>query len=201
MTSLDGADAIPLDGRRRRRVENREAVVGALLELFEAAGSIPTVAEVAERAGISPRSVFRYFDDVEALTRAAIEVRFREAMTLGVLTPPIPAGIDDRIDLIAESRVRLFAFMGSTARLARSAAQQNPLVAETIAHARGLMREQIARLFSAELDALGPAGPDRLAALDLLLSFESVDLMLSDQGRSHAEAARVLAAATAALLR
>src|SRR5688500_3891186 len=62
-----------VDGRRLRRQQNREAVIDALIELFEEGSYTPSSAEVAERAGISPRSLFRYFDDVDDLNRAAVD--------------------------------------------------------------------------------------------------------------------------------
>src|SRR3954469_16657881 len=62
-----------VDGRRLRREQNREAVVDALVALFEEGSYTPSTNEIAERAGISPRSLFRYFDDADDLTRAAIE--------------------------------------------------------------------------------------------------------------------------------
>ena len=108
MSSADDALVLPLDGRHRRRVENSEAAVRAMIELFEETGSLPTVAEVAGRAGISPRSVFRYFEDVDALTRAAIDKRFREAAAYGILLS-IPDDLDDRIDLLAKTRADMFA--------------------------------------------------------------------------------------------
>ena len=62
--------APPTDGRARRRERNREAVVAALLELYREGRLQPSADEVAERAGVSVRSVFRYLDDTEAMVRA-----------------------------------------------------------------------------------------------------------------------------------
>ena len=60
------------DGRNQRRDRNRDAVVTALLELYREGQLGPSAEEIAARAGISVRSLFRYFDDVDALVRAAI---------------------------------------------------------------------------------------------------------------------------------
>ena len=60
------------DGRNQRRDRNREAVVRALLELYREGNLGPSADEIAARAGISARSLFRYFDDVDTLVRAAI---------------------------------------------------------------------------------------------------------------------------------
>src|SRR6476646_5446926 len=62
-----------VDGRRLRREQNREAVIDALVALFDEGDYTPSTATIAGRAGISPRSLFRYFDDVDDLNQAAIE--------------------------------------------------------------------------------------------------------------------------------
>ena len=51
-----------VDGRRERRAGNRQAALDALVELFGDDRFQPSTAEIAERAGISARSLFRYFD-------------------------------------------------------------------------------------------------------------------------------------------
>ena len=75
----------PDDGRRRRREKNRDAVIEALLGLVRGGDLDPTVVKIAERAGVSHRSVFRYFDDFNDLGRTAIEQQFRETLPLGVI--------------------------------------------------------------------------------------------------------------------
>src|SRR5580692_8817356 len=70
------------DGRRLRREQNREAVLSAMGELFAEGLYQPNVNEIAERAGLSPRSLFRYFDDVDDLHRATIEGQLAAARPL-----------------------------------------------------------------------------------------------------------------------
>ena len=65
-TASDGTAG---DGRRLRRDRNRTAVVDALLDLYGESNLRPSTAEIAERAGLSHRSLFRYFDDFEDLCR------------------------------------------------------------------------------------------------------------------------------------
>lgn len=50
------------DLRERRRLDTRNDIAAAAIELFEAKGVAgTTVDEIAQRAGISPRTFFRYF--------------------------------------------------------------------------------------------------------------------------------------------
>jgi AcrR family transcriptional regulator len=188
----------PVDGRHRRRVENLEAVVEATLELISENGALPTVAEVAERAGISQRSVFRYFDDVDQLTRAAVDARFRQGAALVGMPSPIPVALDDRLRELAASRSRLFEFLGPTARVVRTRLVDNPVLIESVERSRHALRSQLREVLAPELEAAG--GEVTLAALDVVYSFEAWDLLRRDQGLSPEEAAAVLVAAASALL-
>ncbi|MBV8463124.1 MAG: helix-turn-helix transcriptional regulator, partial [Acidimicrobiales bacterium] len=69
---LGGDAADETDGRRRRRLTNRGTVVDALLDLYREGNLRPSTDEIAERAGLSPRSLFRYFEDVDDLAGAAV---------------------------------------------------------------------------------------------------------------------------------
>ena len=199
MSNAEHAQVLPRDGRHRRRVENSDAAVRAMIELFEETGSLPTVAEVAVRAGISPRSVFRYFEDVDALARAAVDARFREAASYAVL-PTMPADLDRRIDLLTATRANLYDFVGSTARLVRNRLADHPIVIETVSRSRSLLRLQIQQVFAPELDGLGGESGTVLDLLDVLYSLETWNLLLESQGHSVDEARRTLATATRRLL-
>ena len=100
------------DGRQLRRERNREAVVEALLDLYREGNLRPSTEEIATRAGLSPRSLFRYFDDVDDLTRTAVRHQHERAQHL----VPIGAGphepLADRVDTLVAQRFRLFDAVG-----------------------------------------------------------------------------------------
>ncbi len=58
-----------VDGRVERRERNRAAVVDAMVSLLDEGVLDVTLERAAERAGVSVRSVFRYFDGVDDLRR------------------------------------------------------------------------------------------------------------------------------------
>src|SRR5688572_5375597 len=68
-----------LDGRRARREQNVDAVVESMLDLLGEGQLNPGAAAVAERSGVSLRSVFRYFDDMDSLTERAIARQMERA--------------------------------------------------------------------------------------------------------------------------
>ena len=168
---------------------NRSAVVDALLELFRVGNVSPASAEIAERAGISARSVFRYFDDIDDLCRTAIGRQFDRLRPL--LSLELPEGTDTRtkIRLLVEQRVTLFDGMGMVGVVARLRAPSQPLVAAQLAQARSFLRHQVKRAFADELAELGsPASAAVLAVADVVCSFESYQLMRADQMLSRARA-------------
>src|SRR4051794_7539538 len=59
------------DGRTARSQRTRDSVVEALLDLLNAGNPRPTAREIAEQAGVSLRSVYVHFDDLEDLFLAA----------------------------------------------------------------------------------------------------------------------------------
>lgn len=57
------------DGRRARSVASRSRIIEAMVELIAAGNPNPSAATVAERAGITLRSVYRLFEDKESILR------------------------------------------------------------------------------------------------------------------------------------
>ncbi|MGI9600359.1 MAG: TetR/AcrR family transcriptional regulator, partial [Acidimicrobiales bacterium] len=181
------------DGRRARRDRNRDAVVDALLGLFCDGNLAPTVAEVAARSEVSHRSVFRYFEDIDELGRAAVE---RQQSRVGHLMqiPDIGEGsLPERIDAIVGQRMALYEEVKATARVARLRAPFQPVIAASLAASRALLYDQVRIHFDAELSAMDEAdADDTAAAVDVLLSFESCELLRESHQRSVDATASVL---------
>ena len=59
-----------VDGRRRRSERSRDSIVGAMIDLVGGGAITPSAEEVAARAGVGLRSVFRHFRDMESLFSA-----------------------------------------------------------------------------------------------------------------------------------
>ena len=189
------------DGRRQRRDRNRNAVVDAVLELVSEGELAPGAEAVAARAGLSARSVFRYFEDLDDLCRAGI------AKQLAAVRPYLHPAVEvdgplaDRVDAIVAQRTRLYTAMGNVGTFARQRAPFQPLVAEQLTAARRLLRERLRSVLAPELATLDAPDADVLvAAADVLCSFEAFHLLLDDHGRSPDDATTVMAAGVRALL-
>jgi AcrR family transcriptional regulator len=189
-----------IDGRRLRREQNRTAVLDALLELFRDGTYDPSSAEIAERAGLSPRSLFRYFDDIDDLHRAAIEANLALARPLVVIHTAPDAPTPAKIETVVDARMRLYRTIAPGARAGRILASRRPLVAHQLTQNRAFLRDQIASIFAAELARLAPpAAATALALADVLCSFESWDLLIDEQGLAVADARRALVTGLAAV--
>jgi TetR/AcrR family transcriptional regulator of autoinduction and epiphytic fitness len=186
-----------IDGRRLRREQNREAVHDALAELFSEGFYQPSANEIAERAGISPRSLFRYFDDIDDLNRATIERHLAAARPQVDIDIEPDASTRAKVECVVEARVRLFETIAPAARAARGYALRHPVVAAQVRESRLHLRDQVHRLFAPELEG------DRatlLPALDALCSFETCELLRFDQGLSRPKTVSALVRAVTALL-
>jgi AcrR family transcriptional regulator len=62
-----------IDGRTLRGERNRQALLDAALEMLEEGNLAPSAQEIAERAGVGLRGVFRHFGDMEGLFVATEE--------------------------------------------------------------------------------------------------------------------------------
>jgi AcrR family transcriptional regulator len=189
------------DGRRLRRALNREAVVDALLDLYSEGNLRPGTDEIAERAGISPRSLFRYFEDTDDLAGEAVSRQLARALPLVQIDIGPDAEFADRVQALVDQRFRLFEAVGQAAHVTRLRAPFQPRLAETLTENRRFLRSQIRTLFAGELAAMDD---DRahsvLAAADVLATFESYQLLTTDRGFPVADAKAVMARALATLL-
>jgi AcrR family transcriptional regulator len=182
VTSEGAATPTDLDGRRARRGRNRETVVDALLELFREGDLNPSVATVAERSGVSLRSVFRYFDDLEEMGRIAIQRHAEQIAPLFHLDQIGQGPRADRIDRIIRARIALYGEVAPIVRATMLRAPFQPVIAEGLAFRRLVLRDQVEQQFAPELETLSSAERDAVAAaIDALLSFETMEIWRTDR--------------------
>jgi AcrR family transcriptional regulator len=192
---------VETDGRRLRRAMNREAVVDALLDLYREGSLRPGTDEIAERAGISPRSLFRYFEDTDDLVGEAITRQLARALPIVQVDAHADDPFADRVRALVDQRFRLFDAVGQAAYATRLRAPFQPRLAEILAESRRFLRGQLRTLFAAELSAMGAQRAEwSMAAADVLATFESYQLLTADQGCSAGEAKQVMVESLSVLL-
>ncbi len=202
-TTSDLFDEVPEDGRRARRHRSRDLVVDALLDLLGEDRGRPTAQQVAERSGVSLRSIFRIFDDVETLHTAAATRQLSRVRHLFV-DVPAAGSLSDRIDAMLKINSRLYESVAPIRRAALRAAPESAPLQEQLRRVRGWLRAEIDRVFAMELrqreGTRGTNDADVAAAVEVLMSFEAWDQMRTTQELSVEDAARVVRGAAQHLL-
>ena len=189
------------DGRRLRRDRNRDAVVEALLTLYGEGNLDPSSAEIAERAGLSPRSLFRYFDDIDDLCRAAVVAQIQRVKHLFDIPVDATHPLTERIAALVEQRLSLYEAIEPAATVSRLRAPFQPVLADELAITRAALRKQVRDVMTPELEAMETDRAETtLSAMDVLCSFESYQLMRGGQHLTGSDIAATLTAALAALL-
>lgn len=182
-----------IDGRTARRNRNKDAVLDALIELARDGNDEPSIEAVAERAGVSYRSVYRYFDDRTDLMLSAI------ARVMGDLWPIFDVEnlgegpLDDRIQRLIAVRLAAYRQLAPLTRSAVRRRVNEPAVAAGYDRVREYLRDQLAQQFQPELAAM-PAGESEvaLAALDTMFQFEALDYLAKYDALDDAALTRVL---------
>jgi AcrR family transcriptional regulator len=167
---------LPTDGRVQRSERSREAIVQAMLELIREGTLSPTAQQVAERADVGVRTVFRHFSDMDTLFATMNERLTDEVDTLFVGEVQI-GPFEERLEALVERRLVLFEkltpFLRSSAlQRARSAFLQ----AQHDRNVRALRRDL--RRWLPEIES---ASPEIADGLEMVLSFEAFNRLRLDQ--------------------
>ena len=182
MTSIP---ASTVDGRSLRRERNRQDIVDALLGLIENGETEISAALIASKAGLSERSIFRYFDDVNDLYRSVCDLAFSKEIEYALIDDAGIGSLDTKIENFINQRVRIYTMNEKIAPAARSFAVKNPIIKNQLVFGRKLLRTQIIKHFSEELSAFDKQQQQAaVAIIDSLTTFESYDMMRSDQKMS-----------------
>lgn len=171
-TSRDGNVTLRPDGRRVRGERNKDAVVEALLSLYEAGEVEPSMARVAELAGVSERSVFRYFEDKEDLIGAAIDLQLgRVGHLFSGLS--VDGNFEQRLEDILDHRIRIFDAIAGAMRASEFLEHRSATIRKAIDTRRSLMRGQAVDQFRPELNRHHDQ-QNASRAIDIALSLETI---------------------------
>jgi TetR/AcrR family transcriptional regulator, regulator of autoinduction and epiphytic fitness len=188
------------DGRTARAERTRQALVEALLGILDAGNPKPTAVEIAERAGVSERSLFQHFPDREALFEAVARQQYERVMpTLHPVDASLP--LAERIDRFTRQRARLYELIGGVRRAALLIEHESPAVAGWLATARRAKAAEAERVFRRELEAIAPDEREPLrAALVAVCAWPAWESWRTHQRLGVSRARAAMAAALEALL-
>lgn len=198
---LDEEPTTPIDGRSARRQRNIDAVVDATLSMFAEESMFPTMEQVAQRSGLSLRSLYRYFADPADLLDEAIRRTQEIGNEFSQLDDPGEGPLEQRVADFAAMRLRLFERMAPVYRATMANAARHPRILANQTRARDRLRAQFELQFAPELSAMSDERRQAaLSAGDVLTQFDSLDFMRRHRELSIAATESVLVASLTALL-
>lgn len=180
----------------RRRVAALDAFIDLVLE----ENLPPTPNQVAERAGISVATFFRYFESLNAIRHDAA-ARMLERFPLMKLTKIGEGTLHERVEAFVALRVALWEKLSLLARLQRTLVLQDKDAAKMVDDVRGLMVNQVREHFAPELRELTFAqGDDAVSLIAMLTSVESWEQFRLTYHRSPLQTRRAWANAIRGIL-
>ncbi|MEV1146042.1 TetR/AcrR family transcriptional regulator [Micromonospora sp. NPDC049799] len=187
-----------VDGRTARAERTRAAIVEAHLALISEGDLRPTGERIAERAGVSLRTLWTNFKDMETLFEASgAEVLRQQDAAYRPISRALP--LARRVDAYCRQRARLLQLIAPSAR----AAQMREPVSGQLRRNRlkhiERVRDEIEELFAAELALAGP-GRGQLVDAIVAASMWPAWSMLRDGLGLGVDAARAVMARTVGAL-
>jgi AcrR family transcriptional regulator len=187
-----------VDGRRARGMRTREAIVESLMALVDAGDVNTTAQRIADRAGVSVRSLYQHFDDVDGLFGEAGH-RLADWVAVEAVDIDTSKPLEERIVVYTDSRAAVLERILPFHRAARVLAPSS----ESMRNWRTEMMEQsrvrLEKAFEPELSSLPLDERDVvLAALDVLNTWQSWDQLR--QSHDVDTTRRVVSSAFRALL-
>lgn len=181
------------DGRRRRGQDNRARIVAAMMEIVGSGDVAPSAEQVAARADVGLRTVFRHFQDMDSLYREIARVVGVEVFT--ILGRPLRGATwqERLIERVARCALA-YEKMAPYKRAADAFKHRSKFLGSDYAR---MVQEQRKSL-EAELPAEFPR--DRLEAIHLLTSFEAWARLRNEQGLTPRRAQAVIEAALKPLI-
>ncbi len=191
---------MPADGRAARALRTREAIVDACIALVEEGDLRPTAPRIAERAGVSVRSVFQHFDDLPSLHIAVTE-RIAERMAALVVTIDATLPLDDRIARFVEQRANLLEAMTAFRVAAGVHGPFAPEIRRAMHAGAAFLRAEVEQVFGHELSRVhAPLRAEVVDALATASSWATWDTLRTEWDDDPERARAVLARLVRAVL-
>ena len=176
---VDVAVAKKPDGRLLRTERSRQLIIEALHELINEGILVPTAQNVADRAGVGIRTVFRHFADMETLF-ATMDVQLRQSYEGLFIGGDRDGTLEERILHATERRAAAYEKQSCLMRSTRSQMWRSPVLQKHYArNQRGLRKDLLDWL-----PEIGSLNAVRREAVDTITSFETWDRLRSQQGLS-----------------
>ena len=139
-----------MDGRRARSMRARLRIAEAVIALHDEGNVVVTAEQVAERAGVSTRTVYHHFADREALLGAGIKLQSKKYF--GVFEQiPRELPFNERLEALLSRRSRLYEEITPVRRAAVLVEPTSSIIQTILREIRALKRAEVAFVFDAEI--------------------------------------------------
>jgi AcrR family transcriptional regulator len=191
MSPARASGVVPLesatDGRLQRTLRSRQAILDAFYELIEEGVLQPTAGQVAERAGVGIRSVFRHFSEMEALF-AELNERLRSENRAWFELERPEGSLEQRARALVASRCEIFERVAPFVRATRLHRLRSDFL--TKEYLRG--GRELRSMLRDWLPELGAAPRPLSEAIEAVVSFELWDRLRSEQRLGAARTAEAM---------
>jgi AcrR family transcriptional regulator len=168
-------------------MRTRAAIVDACLDLVHSGDLRPTAPRVAERAGVSVRSVFQHFADLEALFAAVGDEAVNRLGNRTLEVDPA-APLEERVAYVVAHRTALLEELTPLRRSIAANAWNAPIATDRLRIGHTMLRAELAIAFAAEV-----ADDDQLLdAIDAVLSWPTWEQLRTLIGLDHDAAVAVV---------
>jgi AcrR family transcriptional regulator len=193
------ADEVRIDGRTARAQRTRAAIVDAHLGLLARGDLKPTGERIAEAAGVSLRTLWTSFKDMETLFAAAgqrlIERQLEVFKPVDVHMP-----LRQRVDAFCRQRARMLEILAPAARAAVLYEPFSAALRRNRTIELGRVRDEISVLFAIELADASGGGEELRHALVATSTFACWSVLRDQLGLSVDAAREVMTRTVDALL-
>ena len=181
------SDNTRTDGRRQRTVDSRARIIQAMLALVQEGVLIPNAEQVAERAEVGLRSVFRHFKDMDSLFQE-LTVLIEADARATFFRPITGETVEARLAELIERRCGLFERISPFQLASIAHRPRSEFLSQDAQRQVMLLRELLKQTLTPDI----VANFDRFEALDALLSFSTWNRLRREQGLSFDQAQSVI---------
>lgn len=183
------------DGRVLRTERSRARMVKALFDLVGEGILQPTAQQVAERAGVGIRTVFRHFSEMDSLF-AEVDAMLRDQVGAAFLECTALGGLAERATALVRQRSAIYERFAPYLRATRLYRQRSGFLDRQFAI---FVKKQRSHLL-AQLPELERAPRELVDAIEVVTSFEAWDRLRADQKLGAARTTAALERAVGVLI-
>ena len=179
-------EATSRDGRRRRSQDSRQRIVAAMIDLVGEGRITPSAEEVAARAGVGLRTVFRHFNDMESLY-AEMTATLAEQYEMWLI-PFESLDWQGQLREVVERRTATYERLLPFKRAGDAHRHMSPAIQAEHVRVREMMRRRLRSFLPGAIadDVL------RFETIDMLLSFEAWQRLRDEQALDPSRARQLI---------